>query len=284
MNSSSTATVFRALGLLCGSMMIIYSLAMAIDSFFDGTHTLKATITEAQHACLVTTQDTRVISYKVMYCKDAVALSKQRAVHVTDGEWVRLSFRDQSGRLQTQSTFLNDQWLQEKTQSDEIEIAYRPGSPTSIRPPPSLRSSFLIAMIGGMGILWMAACLYGARVVQRNYEKAITSSSPGPAAVGSQKKPPGKFVWIIVLVAVVDSVHKKWAGHFSVAGFAFGLLLVAILYSWVAWLLIRVAKKAKPIHGGVAVATQPQATKRLLVQAGAIVFLAVSTLMVFSSF
>lgn len=270
----------KILGLLVGSILIVGSLALTHLTYSERRDAVEATIIEERTACEVSwKQDKNTYPSCVMPCANAADFANKIAgARVTEGKSVSLSFRDNSGRVQNQTAFLDSQWLGEKTRSGKIPIVFRPGTASPIRKPPSLKDFWSMAMIASFGFLWIAVGFYRARVEQRNYEERIATPLPEATSPNDQKKRPGKIAGFIILFVAVAALCNRWTGHFSAAGFALGLVLVIIIYGWSVWTITK-AMKANDVAEA-----QRQKVRRSLILMGVACLIFVPTLLAYASF
>lgn len=280
MREAPKARQVKILCLLVGSILIVGSLALAHLTYSERKDAVEATINEEQTACEVSwKQDRKTYPSRVMPCANAVDFAdKITGALITEGKSVSLTFRDNNGRIQNQTAFLDSQWLGEKTRSGKIPIVFRPGTASPIRKPPNLKDFWPMAMLASFGFLWIAVGFYRARVEQRNYEERVATPSPEATSPNDQKKRPGKIAGFIALLVAVAALRNRWTGHFSVAGFALGLVLVIIIYGWSVWTITK-AMKAHDVAEA-----QQQRTRRSLILMGVACLIFVPTLLAFASF
>jgi cell division protein FtsW (lipid II flippase) len=76
----------------------------------------------------------------------------------------------------------------------------------------------------------------------------------------------------------VAALYDHWAGHFSVVGFALGLVVVVIIYGWAACIII------KAMRANNVAEAQRQTAQRSLMLMGIACLIFVPTLLAFASF
>lgn len=97
-------------------------------------------------------------------------------------------------------------------------------------------------------------------------------------ALGAQgaKKLSLSFILNFGLLAALDAVYKSWTGHFSISGYALGMLIVIISYGWFALNVMKAMKYNQDVSE-----TQRQAARRSLILTGVTCLIFVPTLSAF---